>query len=148
MPRSLLAPALLLALVAVGCADGAVGLPAGDVVADVTDAFDGEEFGFLTEVSVDTATVVIDPAVWVDDDAEPNGYRIDDPGADPVELPVADDAVIEVLRSTGDPATAAEVTVAELAAWLDGLGMPEIEAAFNVTVTDGEVIAMRFVYRP
>lgn len=112
------------------------------------DTFDGEHFGFLTEVSVDPAVVVIDPATWVVSVDEPNGYRIDDPGVPPVELPVAEDAVIEVYTSTGDPATATTVSVAELAEWFAGLGMPEIEAAFNVVVVDGELIEMRFVYRP
>ena len=147
MRRTIVLPAFLLAAVAAGCADGAAGLPA-DPVKDVLDAFDGGHFGFLTEVSTHPAVVVIDPATWVDSDDEPNGYRIEDPGVAPVELPVADDAVIEVFTSTGDPATATTITVEELADWLAGLGSPEIEAAFNVVVADGELIEMRFVYRP
>ncbi|MBW3619963.1 MAG: hypothetical protein KY461_06945 [Actinobacteria bacterium] len=146
MRRTIVLPLLLLAAGAAGCADGASGLT--EPVTEVVDAFDGEQFGFLTEVSTDPAGVVIDPATWVESDDEPNGYRIDDPGVAPVELAIADDAVIEVFTSTGDPATATNVTVAELADWLAGLSSPETEAAFNVVVVDGELIEMRFVYRP
>ena len=142
---------LLLGALATGCAAATADV-VDDPIAQPTPApvpvDDGDHFGFLVAVTTDPATVTIDPAVWVDDAEQPNGYRIDDPGLDPVDLPLADDATIEVLQSTGDPSTAATVTVDELQAWFTDLGQPDEAAPFDVVITDGEVTQLRFVYRP
>lgn len=108
---------------------------------------DGEHFGFVRGVDADAATVDFDPATWVADDDEPNGYRIDDPDAATVTLPVASDATIEVLTATGDPSTATEVDVTGLAAWADGPASGQ-DLAFDVVVDGGVVTTMTFVYRP
>lgn len=108
---------------------------------------DGEHFGFLTAVDATAGTITLDEAIWVSSDDEPNGYRIDNPDATTVVLAVADAAAIEVLMSTGDPATATDVDVQGLADWFDGPAAGQ-EVAFNLEVVDGAVATMRFAYRP
>jgi hypothetical protein len=66
---------------------------------------------------------------------------------DPVTVRLAEDADMEVLLSTGDPATAAQVDAAGLADWLAGLSAEE-QPVVDVTIDDGQVVALRFRYRP
>lgn len=108
---------------------------------------DGEHFGFLAGVDAEAGTVTFDAAVWVSSEEEPNGYRIDNPDAATVELPLADGAAIEVLMSTGDPSTATQVDAAGLGEWFAGPAAGQ-ELAFDVELDGGEITALTFVYRP
>lgn len=149
--RSSILPLLLFGALATGCATATADVadvPAAKPTPDAVSVADGDHFGFLVAVTTNPAAVTIDPAVWVDDDAEPNGYRIDDPGLDPIDLPLASDAVIEILQATGDPSTTDTVTVDELQTWFTDLGQPDETAPFDVVVSDGEVTELRFIYRP
>lgn len=141
LPAAVLAAALLLA----ACGDDAAAT-AGETPDEPVLA-DGEHFGFLTTVDAAAGTIGFDEAVWVNSDAEPNGYRIDNPRRTIVTLPVADEAAIEVLMSTGDPSTATDVDVAGLQDWAEGPAAGQ-DLAFDLDVTDGQVTGLRFVYRP
>lgn len=153
LPAAAMAATLFLGACAVAPATGepATGEPAtGEPATDVPAAAplsDGEHFGFVTGVDATAGTIGFDEAVWVSTDAEPNGYRIDNPDDTVVTLPLAEDAAVEVLMSTGDPSTATEVDAAGLQAWFEGPAADQ-ELAFDLEVADGEVISLRFVYRP
>jgi hypothetical protein len=146
----LIAHSLIAALLLVSCGtDAGTGEtpdPGAQPPADGPAALaDGEHMGFL--LAVDGATISLDEATWIVADDEPNGYRIDNDVVDPVDLTLSDDPDIEVLLSTGDPSTAAQVDAAGLASWFTGLGSEE-EPVVDVTVQDGEVVALHFRYRP
>jgi hypothetical protein len=104
-------------------------------------------FGFLTGVDPAVGTITVDEAAWVSTDDEPNGYRIDNPDDATVVLTLAEEAVIEVLLFTGDPATETAVDVGGLADRFTA-SAAEQEVAFNLDVVDGTVSTLRFVYRP
>jgi hypothetical protein len=149
---SLIAAAVtgVLVLVACGADDlGAGPQPAseGDAAGPASGLADGSHFGFLTGVDATAGTITLDEAVWVATDDEPNGYRIDNPDDATVVLPIAEEAAIEVLTATGDPATAAAVDADGLADWFTGPAAGQ-EVAFDLDVVDGAVTALRFVYRP
>jgi hypothetical protein len=148
---SFLVVAVTFVLVLVACGDALAGDQAGpqpgDAAGPADGLADGPHFGFLTGVDATAGTITLDEAVWVSSDDEPNGYRIDDPDDATVELPLAEEAAIEVLMSTGDPATAAEVDADGLADWFTGPAAGQ-EVAFNLEVVDGAVATMRFAYRP
>lgn len=147
LPAAAVATALLLS--ACG-ADPATGVPATETPTEAPAAAplaDGEHFGFVTAVDASAGTIGFDEAVWVSSDDEPNGYRIDDPEDTVVTLALAGDADIEVLMSTGDPSTIADVDAAGLQAWFEGPAAGQ-EVAFDLEVADGEVVSLEFVYRP
>jgi hypothetical protein len=148
---SFIAVAVTFVLVLVACGAALAGDQAapepGDGAGPAGGVADGPHFGFLTGVDPTAGTITLDEAVWVSTDDEPNGYRIDDPDDATVELPLAEDAAIEVLMSTGDPATAAAVDADGLADWFAGPAAGQ-EVAFNLEVVDGAVTTMRLAYRP
>lgn len=109
---------------------------------------DGAHLGFVTDVQERDGSVVVtvDPATWVDDPEADNGYRIDDPDDATVDLTVTPDAIVRILRSTGDPSTEELIEPTDLAPWMASI--VEDAPLFDVTVADGVVTAMQFRYRP
>jgi hypothetical protein len=139
-------------LVLAACGVDAVGAgdrpaPGDDVAGPSHGLADGSHFGFVTGVDAAAGTITFDEAVWVSTDEEPNGYRIDNPDEATVVLPLAAEATIEVLTSTGDPSTATTVDAPGLEDWFTGSAAGQ-EVAFDLEVVDGNVDAMRFTYRP
>ncbi|MBS3942015.1 MAG: hypothetical protein KG028_13740 [Actinobacteria bacterium] len=108
---------------------------------------DGEYFGFVTAVDAAAGTIAFDPATWVSDDGEPNGYRIDNDEVDAEVLTIGPDTQIEVLLQAGDPGTAASLDTDGLEAWFHDPDSGQ-DVAFDVTVAEGEATTLRFRYRP
>jgi hypothetical protein len=119
-------------------------------------------FGFVTAVDPVDGRVALDPAEWLTGDEAveaaraagdlgpgetdvPNDYYIRNTTDDEVWLPLASDATLFVMTNPGDPTTETQVTLDQLAAWVDSNAL----SPFTVeTTSSGDVTELRFVYRP
>lgn len=131
---------------------------------------DGEMFGFVT--AVDAASVTFDPARMLSGQEAreaatadgaigpgqdvPNDFYIDNPDADLLGLPVADDLQPTVLTfDSGGDITETDITLSELAVAFTGdypgvaiYGLVAGEFPMTVVVDEGTVVEMTQVYLP
>lgn len=100
---------------------------------------DGRHFGRVVALDPLDRRLELDPATLVEDD---DGTRVENPVVDPVGLPVADDATIRLLVPCCD------LHVTDFASWAVGFVPDErtfygtSDSHYEVTVTDGRVIAV------
>lgn len=152
------------ALLTTGCAQQADD-PLADPGADPTTAPLADApptFGFVTAVDPVDGRVALDPAEWLtgdeavqaaraagdlgpDETDVPNDYYIRNTSVDEVWLPIASGATLFVMTNPGDPTTETEVTLDQLAAWVDSNALSPFAVE---TTSSGDVTELRFVYRP
>jgi hypothetical protein len=123
-----------------GSGDGATG---GGDEAVLTD---GDHLGLLRLVDLDQGVILVDLVTWVDDDNEPNGFRIDDPDDEVWEGRLAADVAASVIDCT----QACEPMAVDLAAIANGDVRPfnGEYALFDVAVRDGQVTSVEERYTP
>jgi hypothetical protein len=143
----LLVPAALAAVMLGACAP--VPDAAGPDEADGGDQSvlaDGDHLGYLRLIDLDQGVILLDPVVWVNDEAEPNGFRIRDAADEVRQGRLGADVTASVI----DCSQACEPRDVDLGAIAGGAARPfngEF-ALFDVAVRDGEVTSVEERYTP
>ena len=129
-----------LVLLAGACSDDDGGAATGDTTGE-GELVDGRHFGRVTSLDPASGTLSFDVA-------ELDGDRIDDPDAEVVSLPIAEDVEVRLL----DPCC--ELTPASFEEWLEGFTPDERSfyttslSHYWVTLDEGEVVAVDEQYLP
>jgi hypothetical protein len=107
---------------------------------------DGEHLGHVRHVDIDAGIIRVDLVDWVNDEAEPNGFRIDNPDPTLWDGRLAADVTASIV----DCSAACEPRTVDLAAIASGDERPfnGAYALYDITVRDQQVRIVAERYTP